>query len=884
MPSSTQPDSTTAFGPPTAHRPPPSIEALWAERGFEPTDRQREAILHVDGPLYLPAGPGSGKTRVLLWRTLNLIVFHQVKPEDIYLSTFTEKAALQLREGVRTLLAGVTARTGVPYDTGRMYVGTVHSLCTRLLLERRLHQDRGRGHAPAILDELDQYLWLSRTRAWRELTTAAGFDEATATSEINAFFGKAYGGVGSQSKYAAVTACIGLFNRFSEECLDPAEAARRAGDDTLAKLVAMYAAYRRRLAAEAASPLSDLSLIQQHAVALVERSPHATALFRQVIVDEYQDTNHVQERLFFRLAAAHGNLCVVGDDDQALYRFRGATVENFVEFPGRCRQRLGTDPTKIPLARNYRSRERIVDLYGRFIDQCDWAKRPPASGYYRVADKNIIANSTDHGVSVVATTPAKPEAVCKEIAQLVRRLIDEKKVENANQIAFLYPSLKSAHVRRMMEALEQVGLRPYAPRAGRFLEGPEATDVLGIFALVLGRPERGDFPGADYRDFHDWLDAAEGRGQQLVKADPRLARFVEDRRTDLASAKADYAALVRVAAERGWSPTAPYDISSMKRTLYDAPGLSDRARRAIASRYFEALLRRRGEEGRPAPLEYVLKRATSIDWSLLDLFWRLCGFDHLRAIFDAAQRQEDPDEGPLANLALLSQYLSRFMERRAPIITGELLQDDGFVRLFFASYLFAIFRRGESEYEDAEDPFPKGRIPFLTIHQSKGLEFPVVVLGNPRKDDKGPQLIEEIVRPLIDRDGEPLDRLAGFDIMRMFYVALSRPKNLLVVAHYKGQGQSMHPAFKQLLDGNFPRITNLDLSTLPVAKVNDQATPRSYSYTADYLHYLRCPRQYMIFREFDFVPSRSQTMLFGTLVHRTLDDLHQWLIARRTSA
>jgi DNA helicase-2/ATP-dependent DNA helicase PcrA len=237
----------------------------------------------------------------------------------------------------------------------------------------------------------------------------------------------------------------------------------------------------------------------------------------------------------------------------------------------------------------------------------------------------------------------------------------------------------------------------------------------------------------------------------------------------------------------------------------------------------------------------------------------------------------------VANLSLLSQYLGRFMDRRAPIVTGELLQEGGFTRLFFASYLFALWQRGESEYEDADDPFPRGRIPFLTIHQSKGLEFPVVVLGNPRKDDRGPQLVEQIIRPLVDREGEPLDRLTGFDIMRMFYVALSRAKNLLVVAHYRGAGQSMHPAFRQLLNNGLPRIASLDLQTLPAAPLILEETPRTYSYTADYLHFLRCPRQYMIFRQFDFVPSRSQTMLFGTLVHRTMDDLHQWLVARRTT-
>jgi DNA helicase II / ATP-dependent DNA helicase PcrA len=861
-----------------------SLEQLWQELGFEPTPQQRAAVLHTDGPLYLPAGPGSGKTRVLLWRTVNLIVFHDVPPDQIYLSTFTEKAAHQLREGVRGLLAAVTARTGCPYDTGRMYVGTVHSLCTKLLIDRRFNPQRERGQLPAVMDELDQYLWLARTRVWRDVTAEAGFATDTATEDVNAFFGNTYQGAGSSSRYQAVTSCLQFFNRLSEECVEPDIALERTGDPTLQKLLRLYGLYRGRLTSEGRSPATDLSLLQQHALRLVEGSDQACRVFRHVIVDEYQDTNHVQERIFFRLAAEHRNLCVVGDDDQALYRFRGATVENFVEFPARCQEHLARQPKTILLTRNYRSRQRIVNFYARFIACCDWRKAPPANGHFRVADKEIVPHSADDGPSIVATAPALPNAACAEIAQLVRRLLDEGKVENANQIAFLYPSLKSPHVERMIAALEAVGLRAYAPRANRFLEGQEATEVLGLFTLVFGRPERGDFPGGDYADFHTWLHRAEAVAEDLLQADQALARFVVDRRRELATATADYAALLRVAERMGWNLKEPYTVGLMKRPLHEAPGLSERARRAIASRYVEALLIRREEEGRPAPLEYVIKRATSIDWSVLDLFYRLCGFDRVRAMFDAAGRQDDPDEGPVANLSLLSQYLGRFMDRRAPIITGELLQGGGFTRLFFASYLFALWRRGESEYEDADDPFPKGRVPFLTIHQSKGLEFPVVVLGNPRKDDRGPQLVEKVVRPLLERDGEPLERLSGFDIMRMFYVALSRAKNLLVVAHYRGAGQSMHPAFRQLLDDQLPRIASLDLRTVPAAPLVVEETPRTYSYTADYLHFLRCPRQYMIFRQFDFVPSRSQTMLFGTLVHRTMDDLHQWLIARRTTA
>src|ERR1700719_3576841 len=111
----------------------PTLEQLWKAADFSPNPRQREAIEYVGGPLYLTAGPGSGKTRVLLWRTINLLVYQQIKPEEVFLSTFTEKAARQLREGLRGLPAYVTERSDEYYDLAPMYIGTLHSLCQRVL-------------------------------------------------------------------------------------------------------------------------------------------------------------------------------------------------------------------------------------------------------------------------------------------------------------------------------------------------------------------------------------------------------------------------------------------------------------------------------------------------------------------------------------------------------------------------------------------------------------------------------------------------------------------------------------------------------------------------------------------------------------------------------
>jgi len=326
-----------------------SLEQLWSEAGFEPNDEQKEAILCAGGPLYLPAGPGSGKTRVLLWRTLNLIVFHDIKPEEIFLSTFTEKAAFQLKEGLRVLLGAVTTRTNTHFDISNMYVGTVHSLCRRIVTDRRFSTERRRRRAPLLLDEIDQYLYLYKRVRWRDLTNCVGLGD-----DANEYINEYFFGKGSKSKHSAVTNCIALFNRLSEEHLNPDLAINDTADPDLKTLLSLYGEYLKSLTEPSPTGTADLSLIQQRAVDVLKNCPNSGSIFKHIIIDEYQDTNPIQEQLFFELARGHKNICVVGDDDQGLYRFRGATVENFVQFPERCKKELGSSPHEICLTKNYR--------------------------------------------------------------------------------------------------------------------------------------------------------------------------------------------------------------------------------------------------------------------------------------------------------------------------------------------------------------------------------------------------------------------------------------------------------------------------------------------------------------------------------------------------
>ncbi|HSK74243.1 MAG TPA: 3'-5' exonuclease, partial [Pyrinomonadaceae bacterium] len=461
----------------------------------------------------------------------------------------------------------------------------------------------------------------------------------------------------------------------------------------------------------------------------------------------------------------------------------------------------------------------------------------------------------------------------------VKKLIETKKVQDPNQIAFLFPSLKNTSAQAMKSALENAGILVYAPRAGSFLEVDEAVAVFGIFIEIFGRPKRNNFNSRDYQGFHDWLDTCEQTAGYLLKQYNPLKDFVSDRRREVQTAVSDYKRLTEQAQKNGWAMDTSFQPDTMKRVLFDTPNISVAARKPLTNRYFERIINDRIADGRPFTLQYIINSASSLDWNVLDLFYRIIGFDHFKAMFDLAEL--GTDEGPVCNLGLISQYLSRYLDTYTSILTGRFIGSGSFEMTFFMAYLYAIFRLGESEYEDADDPFPKGRIPFLTIHQSKGLEFPIVVVPSPNKKNFPPSKSERVVRPFLEREGEPLDRISGFDAMRMFYVALSRAENLLVIGNPRGQGISTFPAFKEIFERGVTRIFELDVRTIPATKIDNKEIPRSYSYTSDYLQYQKCPRQYMIFRKYGFVPSRSQTQFFGTLVHQTLEDLHHLLINQR---
>ena len=862
--------------------PDSTLQELWAMRNFTPNEEQRKAIEHTDGPLYLPAGPGSGKTRVLLWRTLNLIVYKGVKPEEIFLSTFTEKAARQLREGISTLLSFVQNHTDVAYDVGRMYVGTVHSLCQRLIRDRRLYGGAGVTNLPALLDELGQYFFVQQN--WNALVASCswqGDDVSVFYNNINAVIG-GHMHVNSKSKYVAMTNAISFFNRCSEEYVQTSSIIAQVQDPTIIHLLQIYDAYLNLLKQ---SKQLDFSMLQGQAYELIMNSALAGNIFKHVIIDEYQDTNPIQEKLFFSLARQHKNICVVGDDDQALYRFRGATVENFVRFTKRVQTYLDVNAVEVPLSVNYRSHNQIVELYQDYMRRGDW----DVNGIPWRRAKNIQAHRRDNDLhnAVYATTANIKDGGSDELAAMINRLIVEKKVDDPNQIGVLFPSLQwqgepNDKVVELRAALAKYGIKVYAPRAGRFLAVEEAKDVFGVLMHILGKPEFDvNLSGVDYDNFARWSSEVYTRGQEILDSDLQMKRWVQIRVNAINERVRDLAIMEQGLSSHGYIDQTPYDPDGQQfpniKNMLKGLGISQNTVRGLGGQQFDEIARQRLRTGNPFQARQLMARATTFDYTVLDLFYQMLGFPHFKQMLD--QAQGGGDEGPTYNLSMISQYLARFIaDQWSALLRARDFRDSMISRTFWMGFIYVIYRRGESEYEDEEMRFPKGRVPFLTIHQSKGLEFPVVVIGNPNRRDQR-QKMESVMRTLVEREREPETHSATYDSMRLFYVALSRAKHLCVIAHYSGH---MHQSMKPLLRDPHDivkRLPDFETKHFPQLKEDGDVLPKRYSYTSDFLAYKRCGRQYMLFRKYDFAPSQTRAQMFGSLVHRTIEEIHQRMIA-----
>ncbi len=282
-------------------------------------EQQREAVYHTEGPLLILAGAGSGKTRVLTHRIAYLIEEKGINPWNILAITFTNKAAGEMRERVDNI---------VGFGSESIWVSTFHSTCVRIL--RRYIDRLGYDTNFTIYDTDDQRTLMRDICKYLQIDT------------------KIYR---ERNLLAAISAA-------KNEMISPKESRLRAeGDFSRQKIASVYEEYEKQMQANNALDFDDLLV---KAVQLLKTQPdvldYYQERFRYIMVDEYQDTNNVQFQFVSTLAAKYRNLCVVGDDDQSIYKFRGADIRNILNF-----ENVFEDAKVIKLEQNYRSTSTILN-------------------------------------------------------------------------------------------------------------------------------------------------------------------------------------------------------------------------------------------------------------------------------------------------------------------------------------------------------------------------------------------------------------------------------------------------------------------------------------------------------------------------------------------
>ena len=288
---------------------------------------QREAVFTTEGPLLVLAGAGSGKTRALTHRVAYLIEEKGVKPWNILAITFTNKAAGEMRDRVNSL---------VEYGADSVWVSTFHSLCVRIL--RRFIENIGYTTDFSIYDSDDTKTLMKQI--FKDL-------------EVN-------------TKVLKERGVLGVISSAKNEMISPEEfmlSAKAEGDSRLKRIAELYMEYQKRLKKNNALDFDDLLV---KTVELFQSKQEVLEYyqdrFRYIMVDEYQDTNTVQFKLVSLLAAKYRNICVVGDDDQSIYRFRGANIRNILSF-----EETFPGAKVIKLEQNYRSTKMILDSANEVI-------------------------------------------------------------------------------------------------------------------------------------------------------------------------------------------------------------------------------------------------------------------------------------------------------------------------------------------------------------------------------------------------------------------------------------------------------------------------------------------------------------------------------------
>ncbi len=388
---------------------------------------QREAVLHTEGPLLVLAGAGSGKTRVLTYRVAYLIKEKNVHPSSILAITFTNKAAREMKERIEKLVGA---------GSEEVWVSTFHSTCVRIL--RRDIEKIGYDRNFVIFDTSDQQTVIK-----------------DCLKELNL-----------NDRNFPPKSVLETIGRAKDELIDPEIFARmNEGDFRLSKIAQIYSLYQKKLKQNNALDFDDIIMLTIKLFA--DNQPvleYYQRKFRYILVDEYQDTNTAQYSLISLLAQKHRNLCVVGDDDQSIYGWRGANIRNILDF-----EKEFKDCRVIKLEQNYRSTQNILDAANSVIE----------NNLGRKKKRLWTNNGTGERIKLYQAENEHDEA--SFIADEIRALCAREGM-SYKDVAVLY------RINAMSRVIEDMFIRegiPYRIFGGlRFYDRKEIKDIIAYLRVI----------------------------------------------------------------------------------------------------------------------------------------------------------------------------------------------------------------------------------------------------------------------------------------------------------------------------------------------------------------------------------------------------------------
>lgn len=702
-----------------------------------PDSYQQAVIAHQSGPLWVIAGPGSGKTDSIVLRCCKLLVVNAVHPRSIVVTTFTEKAARNLEDRLSMYMQHlVTVDQNLrSIDYAQLRVGTLHSLCNDIMQEYRFTGYRNFR----LLSEMEQRLFITehsslvaiqppptQLNIWTNLPYLANQYDPVTGGCWNPTHGRA------PNRWVRARGAQLLFNRIVEDLVDIS--LMRSTGGFWSSVADAYEEYRDKLFQFYRCDFAHVQLKfleflgnQQSRSFLLGDGTDLHPGLSNILVDEYQDTNPIQEEIYLQLAIqGQHNVCVVGDDDQALYRFRGGTVYCMVNFPfAYARAFAGTPVTQKLLPMNYRSHPNIVNFFDRYIGSFSTMNQPGSRAPGKVALQPASGISGNDPAVTLLVRP-NVDDVAVVFADAVDGLRRNGIIQEYGQCALLLRSVRAtAHnALPFMNALTARGIPFYNPRSRGLLAEDEVKSCLGAFLEIIDPNQEAQ------NDVY-------GHGIQHLANDWRAA----------------------------------YNICAR-----GSPDLANYVQQAAAT-------------------IKTLSPRSSVTKNIGEILYRILSFPPFNTWI------EDPDR--TYRLGVITQVFESFSNVPPSSGSSRMLGDlytnsvlCGGVsfhwrRNFYYSLLGILAAEGLNEPEDPNERLPRDRVPIMTVHQAKGLEFPFVfVYGlSPSAKMRQPASTTRLEHTLLQfrrfgYSGQPqfsVDMKTEQDLVRFFYVAYSRAQNALIL-------------------------------------------------------------------------------------------------------